>query len=217
MVDGAGAIRSGTPRRDSLSLAFATDPAISRAKRLDRRTEWLKALLKALSATRHIGPRLGGAPFRPGPLVVRAAPVSQLDRPCEGRWTAVGDAAAVFDPLGLEGIYKALENGIRVAQVIRAKLRHKQDLSAARIAANTEDHLALRDHFYALEQQWPESVFWATRLRTQRRGSPPARCSAVLRRKKRRRKKGGDGATTLWHPASRPTTVHIAGPVSWGG
>lgn len=153
-----------------LSLAFATDPEISRARRLDRQGEWLKAL----SRTRHIAPRLSETPFGLGPLVVRAVSTSERKRPCGTNWTAVGDAAAVFDPLGSEGIYKALEDGIRAAEVIHASLHHRQDRSAdyaARIAANTEDHLALRRHFYALERQWPDSLFWTNRLRSSRGGS----------------------------------------------
>jgi flavin-dependent dehydrogenase len=147
-----------------LSLAFATDPAISRGKRLDRPTEWLKAL----ATTRHIGPRLAGTAFGLGPLVVRAVSVSQRERSCDVRWTAVGDAAATFDPLGSEGIYKALDDGIRAAQVIGAALHHNQDRSAyyaACIATNIRDHLSLRHHFYTLERQWPDSFFWTKRLR----------------------------------------------------
>jgi 2-polyprenyl-6-methoxyphenol hydroxylase-like FAD-dependent oxidoreductase len=146
-----------------LSLAFATDPKISRKRRLDRPGEWLKALAE----TRHIGPRLADTPLGLGPLVVRAVSVSARERPCGAGWTAVGDAAAIFDPLGSEGLYKAIEDGIRAAEAIHASLRHHEDRSAdyaRRIAANTQDHLALRQHFYALERQWPESLFWTNRL-----------------------------------------------------
>lgn len=145
-----------------LSLAFATDPEISRARRLDRPTAWLDAL----SATRHVGPRLADVPFGLGPLIVRAVSVSQRERPCGPNWTAVGDAAAVFDPLGSEGLYKALDDGLRAADVIHATLRHGRDRSAdyaAHIAANAHDHLALRRQFYALERQWPDSRFWRKR------------------------------------------------------
>ena len=146
-----------------LSLALATDRAISRGKRLQLSSEWLRAL----AATRHIGPRLAECPFELGAPVVRGVSVSQSERPCGLQWTAVGDAAATFDPLGSEGIYKALEDGIFAAQVIRNALRN-QDRSfdyAARVAANAKDHLALRRQFYRLERQWPDSLFWAQRLR----------------------------------------------------
>lgn len=145
-----------------LSLALATDPAISREKRLERPAKWFKAL----AATRHIGPRLAENPFGCGTLVVRAVTVSQRENPCGPHWTAVGDAAATFDPLGSEGIYKALEDGIHAAEVVRAAL-HNEDRSAhhaARVAANVEDHLALRHQFYAMERQWPDSLFWTQRL-----------------------------------------------------
>ncbi|WP_315805404.1 NAD(P)/FAD-dependent oxidoreductase [Bradyrhizobium sp. SZCCHNS3002] len=157
-----------------LSLAFATDPEISRTRRLDHPTEWLNAL----AGTRHIAPRLANTPFDLGPLIVRAAPVTQRQRPCGARWTGVGDAASIFDPLGSEGIYKALEDGIRAAEVIHASLRHGQDRSAdyaARIAANTEDHLNMRRHFYALERQWPDSPFWTRRHIKERSDPSPAR------------------------------------------
>lgn len=153
-----------------LSLAFATDPTISRTRRLDRPGEWLKAL----AATRHISTRLADTPLGLGPLVVRAVSVSARERPCGAGWMAVGDAAAIYDPLGSEGLYKAIEDGIRAAEAIHASLRHGEDRSAdyaRRIAANTQDHLALRQHFYALERQWPESLFWTNRLSKNRGGS----------------------------------------------
>lgn len=146
-----------------LSIAFATDPEISRARRLDRPAAWFEAL----STTRHIGPRLARGLFDLGPLAVRAVSVSQREKPCDTMWTAVGDAAAVFDPLGSEGIYKALEDSIHAAEVINASLRHHRDRSdeyAARVSVNSEDHLALRRHFYALERQWPDSLFWRKRV-----------------------------------------------------
>ncbi len=147
---------------DRLSLGFATDPPIARTRRLREVAEWVKAL----AATRHIARRLRDTPFELGPLVVRAAPVSHRDAPCGRRWTAVGDAAAAFDPLGSEGLHKALEDGVRAASAIAAALRHGRDESAvfaAGVAANTRAHLDLRRDFYAMERQWPDSSFWSAR------------------------------------------------------
>jgi flavin-dependent dehydrogenase len=172
---------------DRLSLALATDPTIARSKRLRELPEWLKAF----AATRHIAPRLLDRPFNLSALAVRAAPVSHSDAPCDFRWTAVGDAAAVFDPLGAEGIYKALEDGIRAAKVIAAALHHGRDESddfAAVVAARTEAHLALRRSFYAMERQWPESQFWTGRQEglPQSRTSPRSPASPKRTRKRPR-------------------------------
>ena len=150
-----------------VSLAFATDPAISRTLRLDRTAEWLDAL----SMTRHIGPRLGRCPVELEAFAVRAVPVCQRENPCGARWIAVGDAAATFDPLGSEGIYKALDDGIHAAAVLAAApCDHAERAAeyAAYVAANTQNHLALRRHFYALERQWPGSPFWERRQRPER-------------------------------------------------
>jgi flavin-dependent dehydrogenase len=54
----------------------------------------------------------------PPRLTVRAVSPFRLDRSCDLHWLAVGDAAAVFDPIASQGIEKALSMGLDAAQTI---------------------------------------------------------------------------------------------------
>jgi 2-polyprenyl-6-methoxyphenol hydroxylase-like FAD-dependent oxidoreductase len=79
---------------------------------------------------------------------------------------AVGDAAASFDPLSSQGITWALESGLAAASAIGAS--HRGDRHAIHEYArwvDTEfgDYLIARSDYYAAEQRWPRSAFWARR------------------------------------------------------
>ncbi len=74
---------------------------------------------KRLRSMRHIAPllrnyRLGG------PLVVRPAESSMLERSAGPGWMAIGDAAASYDPIASRGLVAALESGINAAALVAA-------------------------------------------------------------------------------------------------
>lgn len=81
-------------------------------------------------------------------------------------WLAIGDAAAVFDPLAAQGIHKALEDGIAAGMAVAA-VAERGDSIAAEVAHvhrdRFDEYLANRDYFYALEQRWAKAPFWTRR------------------------------------------------------
>jgi flavin-dependent dehydrogenase len=147
---------------DRLAVAFAGDADHVRAVGLGRDPAWLGAAL----ATRHLAPRLDGCRFLAGSLAPRVAASFLLDRVSGRRWLAVGDAAACFDPLAAQGIYKALEDGLGAAALIAEALGKDADLAGEHEAATRarfDDYLVNRNYFYGLERRWPGSAFWRRR------------------------------------------------------
>ena len=145
-----------------LAAAFATDPAIVQTEKLADPSSWLARVLR----TRHVAQRLDGCRFLPDTLVVRLAPSFRLDHVAGDCWLAVGDAAAAYDPLAAQGIYKALEDGVEAAKAIAAKLQDGADSIPAYAGAvidRFEEYRTNRNHFYGLEARWPDAPFWKQR------------------------------------------------------
>ena len=145
-----------------LAVAFASDSDIVRRQGLAREETWFGALLQ----THHIARRLDGCRFLRGSLIVRAAVSFLLDPVVGPRWVVVGDAAASYDPLSSQGIQKALEGGLRAAHAISEALSAHTELRsdyAASIVADFDDYRIGRNHFYQIEQRWPDAPFWRRR------------------------------------------------------
>jgi hypothetical protein len=123
--------------------------------------QWLAQAHK----TRHTLPRLAQAVPRTPPQLY-AACSQRLDRVVGAGWLAAGDAAATFDPLSSQGIFKALRSGLLAAYAIgdyfngmRAGLEHYE----AWIARECEAYLNTRRDYYGREQRWAGSAFWRRR------------------------------------------------------
>lgn len=145
-----------------LAVAFASDAEYVRAHGMGREPRWLEEA----GATRHLSARLEGCLFLAGSLTPRIAASFLLDRVAGPRWLAAGDAAACFDPLAAQGIYKALEDGIDAAASIAKALRADAEIGpsyAEAAGARFAQYLVNRNHFYGLEQRWPGSAFWQRR------------------------------------------------------
>jgi flavin-dependent dehydrogenase len=76
---------------------------------------------------------------------------------------AVGDAAVACDPLGSQGLMRALESAALASQIIV----NNQTSDEQRVRAYAEfqiDYLQrfLRERrgFYAMERRWPKAPFW---------------------------------------------------------
>lgn len=83
-----------------------------------------------LRGTQHIAPLLRD--YRCcGPLIVRPAGSSMLERSAGSGWIAIGDAAASYDPLASRGLVAALESGMAAAALVAA--------SSERLAAYHSD------------------------------------------------------------------------------
>jgi flavin-dependent dehydrogenase len=78
-------------------------------------TEWEERL----RSTRHIAPLLRDY-RRCGPLFVRPAQSSMLERSAGSGWIAIGDAAASYDPIASRGLVAALQSGIAGAALVAA-------------------------------------------------------------------------------------------------
>jgi len=120
---------------------------------------------KQLDKTIHIKALIDSCALESGPFIF-AANSSKLNTLLDRNWLAVGDAAAAFDPLSSQGVCKALESGIRAAQVIRDYLGG--DGTALRDYADEmeesfDHYLFMRNKYYGLERRWPRSIFWRRR------------------------------------------------------
>lgn len=99
---------------------------------------------------------------------LRAVPAETSERgSCAGEgWLAVGDAAFSLDPLSGSGICRALESGLRAAEVVAAAIRGRPG-AASGYRRSTREHFAsqlrARAHYYGLERRWPASPFWSRR------------------------------------------------------
>lgn len=145
-----------------LAVALAADADHVRDQGLGRDARWLGAAL----ATRHLAPRLDGCRYLAGGLTPRVASSFILDRVAGPRWMAIGDAAAAFDPLAAQGLYKALADGLDAAASLGQALDggdERFEDYAAGIQARFDAYLVGRNHFYGLERRWPGSAFWTRR------------------------------------------------------
>lgn len=124
---------------EALSGAPAT------AGRLERVTKsFLDMALRVVSASSFIGRELGGD--------------------C---WAAVGDAAMGWDPLSSQGICKALESGLSLANAYE-RFAGGDSSALQRFFADTNEafsqYAELRGSYYAEETRWQDSTFWRRRL-----------------------------------------------------
>lgn len=149
------------PQRDGvLLMVLITDADLLPA----RGPQALAAHFAArLAATQHSSARAAGAELSAPPWIVRAD--SGVLRPARGEgWRAVGDAAHGGDPLGGDGVARAL----------RAAEEAARDLEegAPPVEERFREHLALRERYCAAETRWPDAPFWARRRPIDWRGAP---------------------------------------------
>jgi len=82
-------------------------------------------------------------------------------------WMAIGDAAISCDPLSASGLITALKSGIHAAGIFTqgGTASWKQGLEPWSNYLNHtfRSYLAMRNHYYNLEQRFPYSTFWKRR------------------------------------------------------
>ncbi|MEU2631464.1 hypothetical protein ABZ641_31315, partial [Kitasatospora sp. NPDC007106] len=129
---------------------------------------------RLLGTTRYAAERAAAHP--PGEGRPRRAPAhsSHLDTPTGDGWTAVGDAAAAFDPISSQGVLTALHTGTTAALAVHARL--DGDTTALDAYRRNVDALVTayrRNHrtAYAAERRWADRPFW--RRRHAPTGHPP--------------------------------------------
>jgi flavin-dependent dehydrogenase len=117
------------------------------------------------STTRHLAGRLGGLPAVER-LRLRRCETSCLERAAGEGWAAVGDAAAMWDPLSSSGILKALRTGQEAAKALVAAVggeRGALERYAQERADEFTRYLSARQAHYSLEQRWAGEDFWRRR------------------------------------------------------
>lgn len=83
------------------------------------------------------------------------------------RWLAVGDSAISLDPLSAQGLFNSLASGYSAGLAIHKSLNGDQTaiLNYGRTLENVWNiYLDRLTYFYAIENRWPSSVFWANRF-----------------------------------------------------
>jgi hypothetical protein len=129
-----------------------------------RRTDgWLALLAETTETLRRVSEG-DYQPFEKPRLL--AANGARLDLFAGERWLAVGDAATAFDPLSSYGISSALGSGFYAASaIIDFFAGSDSSLSAyGRMMENAyAQYLLMHDEHYALEQRWPDELFWRRR------------------------------------------------------
>jgi 2-polyprenyl-6-methoxyphenol hydroxylase-like FAD-dependent oxidoreductase len=144
-----------------LVVAYMTDADLNERGSNSSIQCWREQLRK----TTHTQSLLNSRALVSGPFIF-AANSSRLSRFSGRNWLAVGDAAVAFDPLSSQGVYKALESGIRAGRAIRDYFGG--DATALRSYAREmkdsfDRYLLSRNKYYAVERRWPHSTFWLRR------------------------------------------------------
>jgi len=144
-------------------VAAMSDADLVRALGLNRP----EGFMRALGATHHVGQAVAAA--RPlGTPVLRPAGSRHITRDTALPLLCVGDAAACFDPVSGQGIFKALRSGIFASYAIGDLLCRNDDTGLTRYRRFITDQFAgyrktLRE-FYAMEQRWADRPFWRRRI-----------------------------------------------------
>jgi flavin-dependent dehydrogenase len=144
-----------------LVIAYMTDSDLYAKGNRNQATYWQEQLQQA----RHTHARAKNYSVNTEPLIF-AATSSRLDSPVGRNWLAVGDAALTVDPLSSQGVCKALESGLRAAEVLQDHWKGDETAMssyAASVTQSFEHFLDERNQYYGREKRWPQSVFWRRR------------------------------------------------------
>ena len=118
-------------------------------------------LAEALRATVHTARRVRQLSTQAP--ISRSARTEWLSQAAGSGWLAIGDAAFASDPLGSQGLWRALEAAKPAAQLIlngsarqSAAIRIYSDYVSQRVKL----FLRERRSYYRMEQRWSASPFW---------------------------------------------------------
>lgn len=127
---------------------------------------------QGLDRTHLVSKHLSGVQLQEGNWYHAPVHSSFLEKPYGSRWLATGDAAACYDPISAQGIYKALSLGIRSGK-LTARLFEtgfQDDPLKEHYSHYIKDryttYFTHRTQLYQNEQRWPNAIFWQNRLKT---------------------------------------------------
>jgi flavin-dependent dehydrogenase len=152
---------SGWLPHGRLVVAYMTDADLLPKEHGRANKHWQNRLEQAINTRT----RLSACVLETG-LRFFAANTYRRDRLTGKHWLAVGDAATAFDPLSSQGIYHALESGLRAALAIENYQQGDPTALEAYslwIQRNFEEYLRTRTMYYGREKRWPCSAFWQRR------------------------------------------------------
>lgn len=144
-----------------LIVAYMTDADLLPKSHAERRSAWQELLAQTIYTRWRVGEGIGEVR-----LYTLAANSYRLEHAAGADWIAVGDAALAFDPLSSQGIYNALDSGMRAAQTLHAQWCGERDAQNAYeewIAARAARYLEQRAAYYARERRWRDRAFWIRR------------------------------------------------------
>jgi flavin-dependent dehydrogenase len=145
-----------------LVIAYMTDADVYAAARRQSPSTWLEQLGRTTYTQARATKT---SKLDSGPLIVPANS-SRLNQVYGDNWLAVGDAALSFDPISGQGVYRALESGMRGESLVQAFFageRREFASYADNLREVFNQLLALRGKYYSQERRWPHSVFWQRR------------------------------------------------------
>lgn len=146
-----------------LLIAYMTDADAYAAGERHSAKKWMERL----SRTTHTRARAEARDLVTRPLIVQANS-SRLGRVHGDDWLAMGDAAMAFDPISGQGVYRALESGMRAAEAVQASFAGKSGEVASyagKVDETFNQFLILRRKYYSQEGRWTNSGFWRRRQR----------------------------------------------------
>lgn len=146
-----------------LVAVYMTDADVATARQAGTEAGWM-TLIRQTEQTRA---RIEVSDYRltAVPRIV-SAHSSCLTTVASSSWLAVGDAAATYDPLSSQGIATALSTALEAATAIRAQFDGRPGALATyarQLAQGYARYLSNRAAYYAIEQRWPDSLFWQRR------------------------------------------------------
>lgn len=144
-----------------LVAAWMSDADLMKQQQSKKPSRWFAQLKKSAHTRRRL---LSAEPLTQP--VLRAACSQRLAQVAGDHWLAVGDAAATYDPLSSQGVFKALRTGILASYAIRDfftgtlagldKYRFLLDRAFS-------EYLTTRAEFYGQERRWASAPFWQRR------------------------------------------------------
>jgi flavin-dependent dehydrogenase len=103
--------------------------------------------------------------LQPRELNFRSARTDRLESFSGDYWVAVGDAAVACDPLGSQGLIRALESAAMAFEwIVKNRTSDSKNtlVYSDFLLYYLEQFLGERHHYYSTERRWPDAPFWRT-------------------------------------------------------
>lgn len=154
-----------------LLVALMTDSDLLPA---GSRQQLTQTFHNALTRTSNTAQRCRSAGLRGEPWVARADTGMLLPH-WGDNWCAVGDAAMGCDPLGGDGVARALRSAFAAAPLIEQAL-NGSEVAVANASVELRqifiDYIELRSRYYLYEQRYSDCIFWMRRHPIDWRAAP---------------------------------------------